>query len=212
MTTILLIRHGETDWNIQGRCQGHVDIPLNQTGIDQAQALGRWLRSRVGFNLPTPQFVISSDLVRAKQTAQLAVEGLGSGEIQLDRNWREISFGAWEGLTWDEIKERFPALEQEYRQDPYSVRIPEAETQAEVLARAQQALTDVIKRYPDGTGIVVSHGGILRLLVSHLLGLEPLLSRRVRIFNCSTSVVRSAPGREPSVIGYNDHSYLPTRP
>lgn len=211
MTTILLVRHGETEWNLEGRCQGQVDIPLNDTGRVQAQALGQWLAHRIGYNLEPLQFVISSDLLRAKQTAEIAAKAVGIDKIHLEEAWREIAFGVWEGLTWDEIRQRYPEIEQSFRENPEQTRIPEGETSAEVVTRAAQALQRLVETYPHGTGIVVSHGGILRFLISHLLGLPLRLSGRVRIFNCSTSVVQAVTGQIPKVIGFNDHSYLPLK-
>ena len=209
-TRILLIRHGQTDWNVQGRCQGMTDTSLSEVGKAQARALGRWLRGRIGVDLPTPEFVVASDLERARQTARIATEGLKIPPIQLDPAWREIAFGVWEGLTWDEIGIKYPEVEKQHRADPFRTRVPEGETQEEVLHRSKTALLRLIDEHPNSLGIVFSHGSLIRILISNLLGIDPLLSRHVRIFNCSTSEVRGKPGEEPRVIGYNDHCYLPS--
>ena len=125
MAQILLARHGETDWNRNGRVQGHTDIPLNATGIAQAQALAERL---AGEPLAA---VFASDLERARVTAA-AVAARHELPVSIDPDLREKNFGSWEGLTDGEIAERFPAA--------VRGRWGDAETTEQVTARALQAI------------------------------------------------------------------------
>lgn len=98
---LLAVRHGRTAWNAGGRFQGQTDVPLDEAGRDQARRLGRAIAA-----IPVTR-AVSSDLGRAAETAELALAGRGI-PIARDAGWREMQFGAWEGLTWSEIAERYP--------------------------------------------------------------------------------------------------------
>ena len=147
MTEILLARHGETDWNIGRRVQGHTDIPLNAAGVDQARALAEQL---AGEPLTA---VFSSDLSRALDTATAVANAHGL-VVVVDPRLREKNFGTWEGLTDVEIAERFP--------DAQRGQWGDAETTEEVAARVLSVLDGIRELHPDGTVLVVSHGGPLR--------------------------------------------------
>jgi len=147
MTEILLARHGETDWNIGRRVQGHTDIPLNAAGVDQARALAEQL---AGEPLTA---VFSSDLSRALDTATEVANAHGL-VVVVDPRLREKNFGTWEGLTDVEIAERFP--------DAQRGQWGDAETTEEVAARVLSVLDGIRELHPDGTVLVVSHGGPLR--------------------------------------------------
>lgn len=153
MTELLLVRHGETDWNRQGRVQGHVDTPLNATGLEQARALAAELA------VETLAAVYASDLVRARDTAELAalVHGL---EVTVDGDLREKNFGTWEGLTAAEIAGRFPGA--------VRGRWGDGETSEVVTERAIAAIDRIRARHPAETVLVVSHGGPLRAILRHL--------------------------------------------
>ena len=101
MTELLLVRHGETDWNRDRRFQGHADPPLNETGREQANALAEELAGE------EIELVYTSDLQRARETAQIVGARLGAGVVPLPA-LREIDVGEWQGLTWPEIEQRFP--------------------------------------------------------------------------------------------------------
>ena len=149
-TTILLVRHGETDWNLEGRVQGHSDRPLNDTGHTQAQALAEQL---AGEPLDA---VYASDLLRALDTARPAAYAHGLPVLPLP-GLREKNFGTWEGLTDFEIRERFP----ESKVGPWG----DAETTEEVATRVLASLREVAERHPGGHVLVVTHGGPLRAVL-----------------------------------------------
>ena len=152
MTTILLARHGETDWNLNRRVQGHSDTPLNDTGRAQAQALGEEL---AGERIDA---VYSSDLVRAHETARAVAEPRGLGVTAI-RDLRERHFGTWEGMTDDEIFARF---------DPTpDTSWGDGETREEMAERVLDALRRIAATHPGSRVLVVSHGGPLRAVLSH---------------------------------------------
>lgn len=151
-TTIVLARHGETDWNRERRVQGHADAPLNETGRAQARRLAR--------DLAGERFdaVYSSDLVRASETARIVAESRGR-DVGLVPGLRERRFGTWEGLTDSEIRERFPDARPGHWGD--------GETADEMAARVLAALRSLAEAHPGGHLLVVAHGGPLRAVLLH---------------------------------------------
>ena len=153
MTTLLLARHGETDWNRELRIQGSSDIELNDLGRRQAQALAQVLTD-VDLHA-----IYASDLSRATATAA-AVAATHGLEVRLDRRLRERSFGSWEGLTRDDLE----AMPQGSRHD--------GETDEEVRARMLAAVDDIAASHPGEQVLVVSHGGALNTLWHHAIGVR----------------------------------------
>jgi broad specificity phosphatase PhoE len=144
MTTLLLARHGETDWNREGRWQGWADPPLNDTGRAQARTLAEQLRA-------TPfDAVYSSDLRRALETAEILAAPHGV-PVGVDRDLREIDVGSWSGLTRAEIAERFPDGQR-----------PDGETHEQQAVRVRRAVTRIARDHPGGRILVVGHGGTIR--------------------------------------------------
>lgn len=152
VTKLLLVRHGETDWNLARRVQGHTDRPLNDTGRAQARALADELRD-VALDA-----VYSSDLSRAEETARILAGRLGLPVGTL-LELRERSFGTWEGLTDTEVFERFP----EARRGQWG----DGETTEELDERVLAALRRIARDHPGGTVLVVAHGGPLRSVLRH---------------------------------------------
>jgi broad specificity phosphatase PhoE len=153
VTTILMARHGETDWNRDSRFQGHADTTLNDAGREQARALAERL---AGDGIVT---VYSSPLLRARETAEIVAGRLGLGVEAVD-GLREVDVGSWSGLTRTEIEERFPDgfrrwLEYEHGWD-------DGETYDQLGRRVLRALGDIAGRHPGERVLVVSHGGPMR--------------------------------------------------
>ena len=160
MTGILLVRHGETDWNLEHRVQGHTDVPLNAAGRDQARVLAEHLATA------SLVAVYASDLVRARDTAVIVAEGHGL-DVTLDPDLREKDFGSWEGLTDVEILRRFP--------DAVRGHWGDGEATEAVAERAIAAIDRIRVLHPAGPVLVVSHGGPLRAILAHLaVGHEPI--------------------------------------
>jgi broad specificity phosphatase PhoE len=152
VTRILLVRHGETDWNLDRRLQGHADRPLNETGREQARDLAAELADE------PLDAVYSSDLSRAEETARIIAEARGLDVTAL-QSLRERHFGTWEGLTDEEIHERFP--------DAADGVLGDGEPRDELDRRVLGALERIAEEHPDGTALVVSHGGPLRAVLRH---------------------------------------------
>ncbi len=159
MTTLWLIRHGQTDWNLEGRYQGQSDVPLNATGLSQAAAFAATLDGQ-HFDA-----LYSSDLRRAFQTAQVIAARI-SLPVKADPRLREINQGQWQGRTLDEIKGFYneDAQAKKVTIDPVTTRAPGGESVWEVSQRMAQAADDMACRYPDGTVLVVGHGLALATL------------------------------------------------
>lgn len=151
MTHLCLIRHGQTDWNLEGRYQGQSDVPLNENGLEQARSLAKQLEG----NKFTA--IYSSDLKRAHQTAEPISRSLGIS-IRLEPRLREINQGEWEGVLVEEIKARYAKLWSQRTIDPANVRPPGGETVREVATRVYAALDDIDRLFPEGRVLVVSHG------------------------------------------------------
>lgn len=165
---IYFLRHGETDYNAAGRLQGRLDVPLNAKGRGQATRNGGVLAELI--DDPSAMHYVASPLLRTRQTMQIARGCLKLPETPFDVDDRllEISFGRWEGKVWDDIK-RDDAEAYRIRQtDGYNHAVPEGESYAMVMARVESWLADVTL-----PTVVVAHGGIMRCLRGHVLGLPP---------------------------------------
>jgi len=163
---LLLVRHGETDWNAAKRFQGQADIPLNRTGQRQAAAVARVLQR------DTVQAIIASDLLRAQETARVIAVPLQL-TVDLDSRWREMAFGDWEGLPYDVLQHRHPKRLAAWYDDPLQVAPPNGETLTHVANRVRAAWHDLRARYANQTALLVAHGGPLRILLCLALGLPP---------------------------------------
>ncbi len=158
MTEIWLVRHGETDWNRLHRFMGQQDIPLNAAGLRQAADLADALR---GLHFDA---IFSSDLQRARQTAEVLADALHLPRC-LDVRLREVHLGSWQGETHADIQARFPAQWAERYADPLNFRPPGGETVAEMAARAYPAVDEIAAACPDSRVLLVSHGILLAALL-----------------------------------------------
>jgi broad specificity phosphatase PhoE len=151
MTRLLLARHGLTDWNQQGRYQGHADPPLNHIGRAQAEILASQVLDH------SVEVVYSSDLIRALETAQFIASRLGV-ETRTDQRLREIHLGEWEGMYIDDIIVKYPKEWDMRKTDPMNARPPGGETLAELDERMRSFADEVSLLYPSSALVVVSHG------------------------------------------------------
>ncbi len=202
ITTVYLIRHGETDWNLTGRWQGHADVPLNAVGLRQARLLGQRLaQEQVRFDA-----IYSSDLTRAYQTAW----ELGAAvrvAVQLVPNLREIDLGVWSGHTSAELQARFP---EEFALVAAGQDIPRGggETIRAMRHRVVEAVEALVAQHRGETLGIVTHGGCIRALLSHAVRLDGEEFRHFpHIGNTSISVVRVGHAGWETVL-VNDMAHL----
>ena len=186
MTEILLVRHGETLWNQQGRMQGQHDSPLTPTGLHQARQLGRRLA-----NVPFTA-LYSSDLGRAHQTARCIADSTGH-EIVTDGGLRERHFGIFEGLTNNEIKSRYPEdYELFARRDPEYV-MSGGESAAQFMRRVVVTLDRIAGAHNGDTIVVVTHGLVLDALYRTACNMALEIPRGFPLLNCSLNTFRRSP-------------------
>jgi probable phosphoglycerate mutase len=180
VTELLLVRHGETDWNAESRWQGHFDPSLNELGRRQAEALADQL-SEEGIDA-----VYSSDLRRALETATIVARRIGVSVRPL-LELREIDVGSWSGLTMDEIRTQLPDAIERLRDHGYGWE--GGETPEELQVRVVRALREIVAAHPDGRVLVVTHGGVVRVAGAEASGLPYAeYRRRVGVVgNCAVS-------------------------
>jgi broad specificity phosphatase PhoE len=198
-TTITVIRHGETDWNVSGRVQGHSDIPLNENGIEQANLLAGRLSS---WPIET---IYSSDLVRARQTASILGDELGLQPIP-DAAWRERNGGEFEGLTAEELREVSSELPSQIRDKDWAP--PGGESNIQVADRVRQAFDRVVHDHPGEMIAVVTHGGAIITLLSLVAGF--LAGERARFWvsrNAGFSIIEIGE-RGAYLVRFNDETHL----
>ena len=180
--TAILMRHGETPWNREGRVMGRNPVELSGSGRAQVEAAIGVVQSL------KPDFIITSPLIRARQTAEIIARGLPGVEIAEERLIAEVSYGRWEGMTYHElIEDPHYAV---YRESPVEYPTPGGETIPQVQARGVDAIHRAIANYPGARLLFVSHGDIIRTVLSYFLGLELKFFHRLRIDNAALSGIQ----------------------
>ena len=165
MVNIILVRHGETDWNTEQVFRGRIDVALNQVGLSQAEAVGLSLKER------DIDVLYSSPLKRAFETANILAKGRNV-EIVSEEGFVDINFGLWQGISHQKVKEDFKNLYAQWLSEPHTVSFPEGESLEEVKARSQTALDTLIKNNPGKTVAIVSHRVVNKVLLCTVLGLN----------------------------------------
>jgi probable phosphoglycerate mutase len=190
MGTVLLLRHGETDWNREGRTQGWAPVPLNERGREQAAATGEHLAATVGIDR-----IVASDLERARETAAIVREHVDA-PVTHDRAFRERHFGVFQGLPGSELFERFPEYALSEHGMEAARRTPEAgESFLETRERVLGGWEELVATLDGGTALVVAHGGAIKLLLGHLKGLDAVESVLEQSqSNCGVTEVRPESG------------------
>jgi 2,3-bisphosphoglycerate-dependent phosphoglycerate mutase len=199
-TRILAIRHGETAWNVDGRMQGHLDIPLNDTG--------RWQAHRLALAVSEESIaaIYSSDLLRALQTAESVAAGSGQ-KIEIEVDLRERCFGKFEGLTFREIDERWPAEAERWRlRDPDFT--PEGGESLRVFyARCVDAITRLAAAHPGQTIALVAHGGVMDCFYRAATRVDLQAQRSWQLGNASINRLLYSEGGL-SLVGWSDTFHL----
>jgi len=166
MTSVLLIRHGRTAWNREERFRGQVDLPLTDMGFRQAEAAAQRITRDW-----RPDAVYASSLQRTLQTAAALARACSLRTVIHD-GLLDVDYGALAGLTPEEAMQEYPEVARAWRDSPQTVHFPEGEALADVRARAESALAEIINNHQEQTIVVVTHLVVCRLLLCSLLGLD----------------------------------------
>ena len=199
-TQIILIRHGETEWNLSGRWQGHADSPLSPRGVSQAAALGERMKKE------DLNFFYSSDLGRAQHTARL-VGGPSGWTPTLMESLRERDLGVLEGLTTDEMLVNKPEEYQSFREDGTDYQVPGGESFRQFYNRCSQALEDIASKHPGKKIGVVTHGGVLGAIFRYVLQIPLEAERNFVLLNCSINRLEKTNGGW-NLVSWGDIAHL----
>jgi broad specificity phosphatase PhoE len=207
--TLLLCRHGQSDWNAAGRYQGRLDdAALSPLGRAQAVALAARLAPRL------LTAIYTSPLQRARQTAEAVAshplplaEGRGEGLPVIVRSeLTDVDHGQWSGLRHAEVEARWPELSRAWREEPGSVRFPGGESLMEVRARALGFLAWVRHEHAGGQLLVITHGEVLQLMLASFLDMQPNQLWRLPADHCGLSIIEDY--EVPLVMAINDTCHL----
>lgn len=204
MTEMILVRHGETDWNRELRFQGHVDVGLNAVGLEQARRLASRLAAEPAAHL------YASDLLRAQQTAQPVASQLGVASVT-EPALREQSFGTVDGMRVDDIKAQHPQAWEQWLRFHEDFCMPGGETTREFHARVVDAVYRIAGDHPGATLVVVTHGGVLDMIWRTARSLSLSGPRQSEIPNAGVSRVRVSAGRI-EVLAWADTAHLADLP
>lgn len=199
LTRVILIRHGQTEYNRTRRYCGSSDPFLNAKGRSQARRLAARLRQ------VAVDRVYASDLRRAVQTARII---FGDRPVAKRRELREIDFGVFEGLTYGRIMARYGAVYQRWLADPFGTRVPSGESGRDLFVRATKELERIVRRERGGTVALVAHQGAIGALMCHILGYGPGHFWSVDQDSCGLTVIDFMDGMAPHIVCMNDVRHL----
>ncbi len=202
---LYLLRHGETDWNVEQRIQGVSDTALNAVGVAQAEALARAMRGR-----PIAR-VYASPLSRARRTAEIVARALGV-PLAEEAGIAELNQGELEGTAFRQLHETHPGFMALWRSRPARARMPGGETLAELQERAWAAMERFLEAHRGETIAAVSHNLAIISILCRVLGVELDGFRRLRQHNAAMNIVEHAPGRGWSVVTMNSLAHLEGAP
>lgn len=200
-TKVLLIRHGETEWNVLGKFQGGKDINLSENGFKQAEILSE--RYKKSFD-----YIYASPLKRAFETAKILASSSGK-EPLLANNLREISFGEWEGLTLKEIEENYSEEFKIWKTDKIEAPIVGGDLSIKKASlRAANNIMEIVKAHKGSTIAIVAHGGIIKAGLIAILGWDMNMYHKMVLGNTSVSEIRFDENLNPMLITLNDTNHL----
>jgi|TARA_Y100000310_G_scaffold181241_3_gene181171 probable phosphoglycerate mutase len=200
---LIIVRHGQTNLNRDGRVLGHGPEPLNETGLAQAQAVAQALTHVGSFTL------YSSPVNRTMQTAE-AISGLTDTPIAPKPGLAELDAGEMEGIEGRKLGELFPDVMAVWRSDPAKARMPGGETLGEVQDRAWKAIAEIVDAHPDGTAVAVSHNFPIQTIVCSALGMNLKDFRRVKVDLGSITRLQTAASGF-TVTSLNETWHLPAK-
>ena len=199
MVRLILIRHGETDYSSQNRYCGFSNPPLNNKGIWQSKKLAAKLKEvRI-------DKVYSSDLVRAYDTAKIIFE---NNSIEKAADLREMNFGLFEGLKYEQIVGKYPKLYRDWVDDPEKVKIPNGEGLRDLRKRVEERLSFILSQHKDRTLAIVTHSGPIRIVLCKALKLDLRMFWKIEQEHGALNIIDYAKGAPPVVVKMNDISHL----
>ena len=202
---IVLVRHGATDWNLQGRCQGATDRPLSEVGIRQAEQIADTLRGE------SIRAIYSSHLLRARQTAHL-ISQPHRLDVTIEQNIRELDHGELEGLTFNEIKENYPGFIARWRTEPAEIQVPGGERLVDVVERAWDGLNRIAERHETGeTVVIVSHNFPILGIVCRITGTHLNQYRTFHLDPCGVTRLNRNGSDSWSITQINNQDYTSER-
>jgi len=194
MVKIILVRHGKTTWNAEGRYQGKMDIPLNEEGREQARRVGEALK-----DFPICA-VYSSPLSRCKDTAK-EIAKHHSLEVKVKEGLKEIDHGEWEGMLASEVEKKYPELLRLWKEKPSKVKMPGGESLQDVYDRATAAFREIVREHKDGELIaIVGHDATNKVLMCHLLGTDLDKFWAFKQANCGITVLEYSPEEDRVIV------------
>ena len=205
MTEIWLVRHGETPWNVERRVQGWEDIPLNGTGVGQAQALGRHLAQLQATGTEIDA-IYTSDLRRAHQTAAILSESLGL-DTSLEPGVRERHFGVLQGLIFTSTEEHQPEATAIWRSREPEAALPGGESLGTFHRRVVGAIEALARKHPGQRIVVVSHGGAMDVMWRHAQGVDLRAPRAAPLLNASINRLQVGP-RGWTILSWGEVDHL----
>lgn len=176
MRRLVLIRHGETDWNVEGRYQGQADPPLNKKGLEQARQLAGEMED-LGLDL-----IYSSPLQRAHQTAEILADHLEI-PLHIEPRLMEIHQGDWQTRLRSEIENLYPELFNRWQTEPWMVTPPQGEHLNQVQQRVDSAIDEILAKHPEGILGIVTHRIPIALIKVHIQGMDPDIVRTLHLPN-----------------------------
>lgn len=199
-TRLILVRHGESTWNVSGHYQGRIDTELSERGKRQAALLARHLQDT------RLDAVYSSPLKRALDTVEQVARKAGL-EVQVEWAFTEIEHGLWEGLHKSEVEERYGETLRLWLENPNLADVPGAEKLGQVRSRVNEAVTRIVSQHPDQAVLICTHDAVLKVLITAALGLGLCCFWSIRVDNASLSILEHD-GQLGRLVLLNDTCYL----
>jgi phosphoserine phosphatase len=200
-TTLILVRHGQTEWNRVERFRGRADVPLNQTGLDQAAATGKRIAN--GWQ---PAAFYSSPLARAIRTAEAAACHFDLPVI-INEGLADIDYGQWQGLTPEQARQEWPQELTAWYEAPHTARIPGGESLEQLRRRAMVTVADLVRKHPGQTIVLVGHTVINRIILLGVLGLGNDRFWHLRQDTCAINVFEASQA-DYVLVSINDTCHL----
>ncbi|WP_296973317.1 alpha-ribazole phosphatase [uncultured Dialister sp.] len=187
MITLYLVRHGQTVWNSSGRYQGRTDVALSDLGLAQAKQTALWFK-----DVPLDG-VITSPLIRASKTAE-GIADIRHLPLEKDDRLKELSFGDWEGKTYDEIEAIWPGMIEAMYHDAGDLQLPHGESFEDCRKRCMEAVHDIIGRGDNKTWTIVCHGAALRTIICSMIHIPLSRCWNLALSNACISAIQVYPG------------------